>query len=762
MSYVLRWLVGSIGLTTLLALSLLGVALAGLSFSLASLVRGLDIWLLLRAAVPALLGGWWLAGRRIGGLLAGLLLFVTGAALTLVLVGQLSGPILQALTALVSQEDQAADRLWQLVAATETLLIRLSNWMQAFGAGEPVFDPVAAALFWTMALWLVSAWAGWAVRRRGQPLQALLPAASIHAGVLAYVGENPFPLLAPLAAALMLLPLMGHVRREQRWATQGIDFSPDIREDMALVTLPLLLALLAVAALAPLLTIEGLSSFGQRLAGRQIHETQPLGRSFGLEPRPAPASALDTLRSPGLPRSHLIGAGPELSQRLVMHISTGDLSPVSAAVIDYPPRYYWRGLSYDVYTGHGWYSSPTTTAEYAAGDPIPAAVPQSRRLVRHRIVNQQDLGGVLYATGELVTTDHDYAIAWRAPGDAFAVQVDADEYNVESLVAVVDEARLRAAGSNYPEWVRQRYLSLPDTIPARVYTLARDLTATAPTPYDRARAIEDYLRRIPYTLDVPAPPLGRDVTDYVLFDLRQGYCDYYATAMVVLARSAGIPARLAVGYAGGRYDSAGAVYVITEAEAHSWAEIYFPSYGWVEFEPTAGRPPLARTAGIGEPPGQELEPDAAYLTPRSRAWWPFLLAVPMLLALAGLAWEQIDSHRLRRLQPAEALAIIYKRLYRYGRLLAIQQQAGDTPYEFAATLATRIHELEPRVRSARALAPTADEVHWLAWLYVEAIYSSHKLNPDTQAQAIAVWRRTRWRLLLARLVRSIQSAQPMH
>jgi transglutaminase-like putative cysteine protease len=81
-----------------------------------------------------------------------------------------------------------------------------------------------------------------------------------------------------------------------------------------------------------------------------------------------------------------------------------------------------------------------------------------------------------------------------------------------------------------------------------VLALARDLTATEPTPFDRARAIEAYLRTYPYTLDLPSPKLDRDVVDYFLFDLRQGYCDYYATSMVVLARAAGLPARLAVGY----------------------------------------------------------------------------------------------------------------------------------------------------------------------------------------------------------------------
>ena len=87
------------------------------------------------------------------------------------------------------------------------------------------------------------------------------------------------------------------------------------------------------------------------------------------------------------------------------------------------------------------------------------------------------------------------------------------------------------------------------------------------------------------------------------FDLQKGYCDYYATSMMVLARAAGLPARMVIGYSSGSYDVGLEVYVVTEAQAHSWVEIYFPDYGWVEFEPTAGRPTRERRG-----PYQRTEP----------------------------------------------------------------------------------------------------------------------------------------------------------
>ncbi|MBK8796669.1 MAG: transglutaminase domain-containing protein [Anaerolineales bacterium] len=107
--------------------------------------------------------------------------------------------------------------------------------------------------------------------------------------------------------------------------------------------------------------------------------------------------------------------------------------------------------------------------------------------------------------------------------------------------------------------------------------------------------MERYLRTFPYDLSVPPlPEAVTDVADYFLFDLQRGYCDYYATSFVVLARAAGIPARFVTGFTSGAWNPTEQVWTVTEANAHSWPEVYFPAVGWVPFEPTAGRPELTR------------------------------------------------------------------------------------------------------------------------------------------------------------------------
>ncbi|HHW56178.1 MAG TPA: transglutaminase domain-containing protein [Clostridia bacterium] len=140
---------------------------------------------------------------------------------------------------------------------------------------------------------------------------------------------------------------------------------------------------------------------------------------------------------------------------------------------------------------------------------------------------------------------------------------------------------------------RERYLSYPATLlPERVKDLAYSLTKDKKTLYDKVKAVEEYLRQYPYSLDVPPTPPNRDFVDYFLFDLKKGYCSYFATSMVIMLRTVGIPARYVVGFRMPLLPSSDGRYRITTANAHAWVEVYFDDYGWVTFEPTPSYPSL--------------------------------------------------------------------------------------------------------------------------------------------------------------------------
>ncbi len=138
----------------------------------------------------------------------------------------------------------------------------------------------------------------------------------------------------------------------------------------------------------------------------------------------------------------------------------------------------------------------------------------------------------------------------------------------------------------YPTWVTDRYLQLPGDFPETVKALAENLTVNKSNAYDVATGIEGYLRNIPYSLKVAPPPAGRDGVEWFLMEQGMGFCNYFASAMVTMLRSVGIPARMVIGFAPGDWDPGRESWIVRGKHYHSWPEVYFPEFGWVEFEPT--------------------------------------------------------------------------------------------------------------------------------------------------------------------------------
>jgi len=159
------------------------------------------------------------------------------------------------------------------------------------------------------------------------------------------------------------------------------------------------------------------------------------------------------------------------------------------------------------------------------------------------------------------------------------------EYEARSVLPAPPAAALRATGSDYSESMRETYLQLPKLDP-RIPELATQIIGRADNPYDKARAMEAYLRsHYGYTLDLSgAPP--PDPLAYFLFTKRAGHCEYFASAMTVMLRSAGIPARIVNGFLTGEYNDVGGDFIVRASDAHSWVEVFFPTYGWLTFDPT--------------------------------------------------------------------------------------------------------------------------------------------------------------------------------
>jgi transglutaminase-like putative cysteine protease len=211
--------------------------------------------------------------------------------------------------------------------------------------------------------------------------------------------------------------------------------------------------------------------------------------------------------------------------------------------------------------------------------------------------------------------------------------------------------QLREAGTEYPEWVTDHYLQIPEEVTPRTRELARQITAGLDNPYDITQAVTEWLRdNIEYTEIIDPPPNNREPLDWFLFDYRKGFCNYYASAEIIMLRSLGIPARWTIGYAQGQSrilpSTAGdpgsrnaLIYTVRERDAHAWPEVFFPNIGWVEFEPTVSQLPLLRPLG-SDPLDQAEEEDDKQLfreTPQPDDFEPLVQDPPAPDAKQGVS-----------------------------------------------------------------------------------------------------------------------------
>ena len=159
-----------------------------------------------------------------------------------------------------------------------------------------------------------------------------------------------------------------------------------------------------------------------------------------------------------------------------------------------------------------------------------------------------------------------------------------------SRLPPMNAAKLRAASPDYSSNITSTYLQLPPELDPRIPELAKEITNNARTPFDKALTIENHLRnRFTYTLNLAGKP-GDDPLAHFLFETRAGHCEYFASAMVIMLRTLGIPSREVNGFLPGEYNELGGDYIVRASDAHSWVEVYFPGNDWQVFDPTPAAP----------------------------------------------------------------------------------------------------------------------------------------------------------------------------
>lgn len=322
-----------------------------------------------------------------------------------------------------------------------------------------------------------------------------------------------------------------------------------------------------------------------------------------------------------------------------------DYSPVM--IVETTQKGYLRGETKSIYDGEGWIDSPELVMPEAVrvGQDITSSnesqaqytkVHQTISILEKRtfpvlFVNGmaqqieslvQDISGSQSEEPRLLAVESGFPLKeynWDRNSNAIVTPEGVEptpvfNYSASSKALVIDSDGLKLANSSIDAFSNQEasyqlYVDVPPVVPTRVYELAETVTAAGTNDYERALLLEQHLRMNYMYTNTPDISLltgtSSDFVDQFLFELQEGYCDYFSTAMVIMARTLGMPARWVKGYTAGVSEQEqmrnssmysqeqmqpvnSGKFTVRNADAHSWVEIYFAGYGWVPFEPTPG------------------------------------------------------------------------------------------------------------------------------------------------------------------------------
>ncbi|MCW5881045.1 MAG: transglutaminase domain-containing protein [Anaerolineae bacterium] len=667
---------------------------------------------------------------------------------------------------------------------------RLLKWLEIIRNGGISSDNLIFVLHMGLLMWLVAYLSAWSLYRLHNVWVGILLSGVAIIMNLYYAAPDIGPYLLLYVLPALLLAVRFHIyEQEAEWHATRVGFNPDIGWDIlrdgaifALVTVTFAWMTPTITA-APEIYNEVTTRFEEPLNNWQSNFNRMFS-SLNYRPRPGPAYFSNTLA--------LTGA-----------VSLGDQPVFDVKVEGGLGARYFRSVTYDQYTGRGWVNSNTSITSIDPGDRRLSTVTWNARTVVTQTVTMIQPGGSVvhavaqplalglgaraqYGPTELVEIPNERPVmpldvslinanrVWR-PGDTFSVT---------SAQSIASTRQLREASVDYPKWVRDKYLQLPDTASGRVLDLAKQITAPYATPFEKATAIEAYLRKIPYNESIPTPPPGRDLVDWFIFEAKEGYCDYYASAFNVMARSVGIPTRLAAGYARGEYMPELGVTRIHEYNAHSWPEVFFPDYGWIEFEPTAADPQVQRVedpstinpddpslGGLKDrsdrdaveramnlPPDDEmladridrssgnpgLVSDAVRLLPR-------LLFVPVLIiVLAGIAISAFWIIWNKDLRGLGLVDSVWEQLLRFGRMLGVPISASNTPHEVARSM-------------GQAVPDTQGDITRIADVYVRRHFSASGSAVEQDPALTDSWLRAQralWQQWLAAKASRLRPRRP--
>lgn len=622
-------------------------------------------------------------------------------------------------------------------------------WDQFQTVASPAEVTAPFLLLIAIVMWIVAFLADWAAFRLRAPAEALLPGAAVFIFGAFFAADQSRVLtsLAIVAAALLfvLLHRLGEASLSGAWLGHGA-----ARRGQA--------SMFRVGLAALIVTLVGGLSLSQLLPGYN-------------EPAIVDPSEWDDPEEPRVVLSPLV----DIRSRLI------DQPDVEVFTVESAQKDYWRITSLDVFDGRIWRSRGSF--EEAAG-PLETDLPDGtlfEAVTQTFEINR--LGEIwlpaAYEPAEILSAPADVDLEYEPESGTLIVNRETTNsdgliYSLLSAIPTRDVNAIAAADASIPGDIADRYLELPDDFSERVRAQAESIVeaAGAVTPYEKALALQNYFRDptlFSYSLDVSKGHSASRIEDF-LFEIRAGYCEQFAGSYAAMARSIGLPSRVAVGFTPGEFDPAINAYRVNGKNAHAWPEVWMEDIGWLRFEPTPGRGGPGDEPYTGFPEDQEgqspvptapstsvpaanpdqapgadprLEDDTttttlAPLSDRAEsgiiggdqgvsgrtiaAWSAGILAVVALLFFP-LVYAVVRARRLRQAvadDPKRRIGLAWTESKSAVQLLGVKTNLADTPTE----LVDRVASTDPK--SASTLLELAREVTNVT--YDDAVVESHRAD----------------------------------
>lgn len=625
---------------------------------------------------------------------------------------------------------------------------RYNAWVYIVRTGGISNDVMPFISLVLLLTWIAAFLSAWSIFRWHNAWLALIPGGiGILTNISYLPGQFSLSFVVFLFGAMLLVMRVHMQKREREWKRKRLQYPGFLSLTLLNATVWIAVALLFAAWSVPLLAEVGPVSSAWTTVSSPFTGATDWSRLF---------SSIDSKKDvplhdfgPDLPLQGRV----TLSTKPVAEVDFGDQSNYGRNL---------RAAVYDVYTPTGWTVGPRQNGDLGAGGLVGGDSPdkspyKDRKNVPVNVMVESPITALL-TIGEPVSANVDVRASVINGGtgdDIGALRPKSSlkpgsTYTVTGSISQASVESLQKAGTAYPAWVKERYLQLPAEFPARDRALAAEIAKGKSNPYDQATAIQDYLRQLPETYDIPATPPGQDAVDYFLFTLKRGYSDYHASAMVVLLRSLGIPARLATGFSVGEFDLNAHKYVIREQDAISWPEVYFPNYGWEEFSPYGAAPLVSRPSvgGSSSSAPTDTSPDivkdpgaldfgaaiesgsGSLAAPvHSNAGRQALIdagfALLALLALAGLSGLGLRIAWERGMGGLDYPAQLWEKTIRLASWAKLAPKPEQTPSEYSNQL--------------RRAVPGSDAIQTLSDGYLRARYGRKTVEPEEQARLAAAW-----------------------